>query len=257
MIGATGPLAYNYGATELVEAGYACKPKIVMVMSERASAPEMPYDIGVRESDEGHMVTYRRYPDYVTAYQNGVMESEEHNRTVLRAAEWMVDHGRGTLILCRRKPHFRKLQEMLEAAGIQHVAIWGGHNIADRNRAKKLFASKRVKVLLASTILDEGEDVPGADAIILAEGIKSQINAVQRIGRGMMLDRNGPSDFYVVDIVPTCHPTLIAHGLARCKAYEAEGHEVRVVTEWLDDDAPGFNYDTLLPFKDWTDAVAA
>lgn len=259
MMGATGPLLYEYGANDLVDAGYASKPKIAMILAPDASAPMMDSKLALgvnAETNESY--TYRKYPPYDEAYRAGVVDSVRHNQTVIRAVEWMVDHKRGTVILCRLKKHFRTLEAMLKESGIPFRAVWGDHAVEERNHAKKLLAGKNIKVLLATTIFDEGEDLPGADAVVLAEGVKSQINAVQRIGRGMMLDKGGPSDVWIVDVVPVCHPTLVAHGLERCKAYEAEGHEVRVVEAWPNDDAPGFDYDSLLPFLSWaSDPVAA
>lgn len=258
MMGATGPLLYEYGANDLIEAGYASRPRIAMILSPDASGPSMGSSFGFRgDALTGALTPYKKYPTYDEAYRKGVVDCEYHNRTVIRCVEWMADHKRGTVVLCRLKDHFRTLEAMLKASGLTYRAVWGDHAVSERNDAKKLLARKKIKVLLATTIFDEGEDLPGADAVVLAEGVKSQINAVQRIGRGMMLDKGGPADVWIVDIVPTCHPTLVSHGLDRCRAYETEGHEVRIVESWPKDTSPGFDYDSLLPFLHWENAQVA
>ena len=156
-----------------------------------------------------------------------------------------MDHGRNVLVLCRRRAHFATLRWMLDKAGISHAAIFGSHSVRDRTEAKRQLSEGNVKVLLASEILAEGEDLPGLGAIVLAEGIKSTVNSRQRVGRGMELTANG--DVWVVDIIPSRCAMLVQHGLERVQAWEQCGYEVKVVEKWNENG----NYDRLLPFLDW------
>jgi len=151
-------------------------------------------------------------------------------------------------VLCRRKAHWLKLKQMLEAAGVDVIALWGATCTDERERAKKLFEEGKLATILATTIFDEGEDVPGIDAIVLAEGVKVNTNAIQRIGRGMR-KKKGANDVWVIDFIPTCHSTLGRHGLIRCETYESEGFEVVPIYEWpaCDEEMP----ECLLPFDDW------
>jgi superfamily II DNA or RNA helicase len=134
---------------------------------------------------------------------------------------------------------------MLDKRGIAHHAVWGDTATEEREVAKAALRDKAVPVVLATTIWDEGEDIPSIDAIVLAEGVKSSTNALQRIGRGMR--KGGDFEVWVVDFAPTCHATLRKHAAERCEAYESEGYSVRVVDEWDYEN----NADGILPFNDW------
>lgn len=266
LIGATGPLLYSCETAKLIEAGLAAQPKIAMVMSDGASGPDITKKVMrvareatiERRLNKGQRVRSPKKvkPDakelYRAAYRTGLVENDHHNSAVIRAVQWLVDNKRKPLVLCRFKPHWEALRERLEDTGIPFLAVWGASDKGDRDLAKKSYGEGKTRVVLATTIWDEGEDIPGVDAIVLAEGVKSMTNALQRIGRGM---RRDTKDVWVVDFVPTAHATLRNHAAARAESYEQEGYEIALVEHWPEPDTFDFG-DDLLPFKRWERAVS-
>jgi superfamily II DNA or RNA helicase len=222
MVGATGRNLIDVPSDILIQKKLSSKPKIVMMMSDEASGEKL----------------FSKMP-YRDAYDAGIVENHTHNQAVIDCVCWLVDNSRQTLLLCRRKQHFRHLSDLLDSAGIAHYAVWGDTATEDRDLAKKALKEKQVPVVLATTIWDEGEDVPSIDAIVLAEGVKVSTNALQRIGRGMR--KGGDNEVWVVDFAPTNHPTFLDHAAERCEAYEREGYDVRVQEEWRGE----------LPFLEW------
>jgi len=249
MVGATGPLLCEIQATKMIDLGLCARPKIAVVMSDAVSGPELPFKWLFRIQKDGSRVRYKRFQPYDVAYQKGVVDNRAHNKAVIRATNWLVDQDKQTLVLCRRKDHFSALKKMLEDTGVQFMAVWGDTETEERNRAKKALDSRRIQCVLASTIWDEGEDVPGIEALVLAEGVKVNTNVLQRIGRGMRRKKGGDNTVWVVDFAPTCHPKLLEHALKRAESYEGEGYEVRVVEEWRTDE--DFDEKELLPFLNW------
>ncbi len=248
MTGATGPVVYTVHPKTLIALGIAAKPKVCIVASENASGPMLPSET-TWKTIRGRCRRVEKPLPYAEAYRLGVVENERHNGAVIRAVVWLVDHGKRTLVLCRHKEHWRTLNVLLEETGVEYLAIWGATETDERDRAKDLLDKGKIDVVLATTILDEGEDVPGIDAIVLAEGVKVQTNAIQRIGRGMRGKKGRLNEVWVVDFAPTCHPTLVNHAADRASAYDAEGHEVVVLDTWP---KPGEEPDgELLPFKEW------
>lgn len=274
LTGATGPVIYECDSGALIDAGLAAKPKIAMLMADTVSgkviekkckrvAREAVYERAMvkwEKRRKGKMPREDKIkPDqkevYRAAYRLGIVENDAHNATVLRAVQWLVDNKRKPLVLCRLKAHWTKLSEMFEEAGLPFIAIWGASDKGDRDLAKSAYGSGRTKIVLATTIWDEGEDIPGVDSIVLAEGVRSMTNTLQRIGRGM---RRDSKDVWVVDIVPTCHSMLAAQAASRADTYEAEGYEVALVEDWpaLDEELSDRAYRDLLPFRRW-DALAS
>lgn len=262
LIGATGPIIFDVGATGLIEKGLAAKPKITMVMSKNASGPsieaavEDDYEREAARLKEEHAkkkrATKKKAPEprkYQLAYKRGIIHNDVHNRAVVRGAQWMVDRGRKTLLLCRYKEHFDILAQMLEADGTQFVGVWGQTDNSDRDHAKEAMGDGRVNLVLATGIWDEGEDIPGVNGIVLAEGVKATTNSRQRVGRGM---RGDTEDVWVIDFVPTCDDTLQEHAAQRAEAWEGEGYEVIVWRDWPEGDS-----DLRLPFERWDEEYAA
>lgn len=255
MIGATGPVIYDIEADVLIAAGKSARPKIVIVSADAASEPEMEHRAFSRLRS-GKLVPGTRWPDYKKAYRYAIVESDVHNRAVIRATEWLVDRNRRTLILTRQKDQWRLLRDLLEESGLSYAALWGDTATPERHSAKVAMDESKLQVILASVIFDEGEDVPGIDAMVLAEGVKSNTNAVQRIGRGMRREEGGYEDVWIVDFAPTSHPVCLEHGADRCASWEAEGYEVMVWDQWPDTEAEGAG-EMLLPFEQWDAMYAA
>jgi len=231
---ATGEIIYEVDTDALVDLGLTARPRIAMVMSDNASGRILPKVIKV--SRKGNH--YESEMPYHDAYVEGIIENDTHNRSVVRAVQYLTEvKGRQTLVLCRRKDHWNRLHLLLEEFGVKHYAVWGDTATPDRNLVKKLMGEGTANCVVATTIWDEGEDVNGIDALVLAEGVKSVTNVLQRLGRSMRRDK-GFDDVLVVDFAPTCHKKLLEHALARAEAYESEGHAVTLVEDWPPPESP-------------------
>jgi superfamily II DNA or RNA helicase len=250
MVGATGPVIFECEANRLIDEGLAAKPKIAMVMVDAVFGPPMEDEWQEKKDWKGNVSQVLAPAPYAKAYDVGIAENDNYHDCVIRCVSWLVDRDKRTLILCRRKSHWLCLKERLEQAGHNFVALWGETEVEVREEAKKSFDSKRTKAILATVIFDEGEDLKGVEALVLAEGVKISTNVLQRIGRGMRKKEKGPNEVWVVDFVPTVHPKLIEHAMKRARIYEGEGYEVKLVTTWPEDDTD------LLPFEKWEEYPA-
>lgn len=270
--GATGPVVFECDSGALIDAGLAAKPKIAMVMADTVSGKSIAKKVerkareavferasarwekrGKGKAPRLDKIKVDQKEIYRWAYRLGVVENVAHNMAVLRAVQWFVEHDRKPLVLCRLKEHWNTLREMFEEAGLPFIAIWGASDKGDRDLAKSAYGAGRTKIVLATTIWDEGEDIPGVDSMVFAEGVRSPTNTLQRIGRGM---RRDSKDVWCVDIVPTCHPMLTQQAASRADTYAEEGYETLLVEEW-----PAHDEDTsdgkreLLPFLKWDRAM--
>lgn len=258
MIGATGPILYTADAETLIGNGLAARPKIVMVMSEAATGMDMTRAIAEEADMQAQeraakkrrslkKVKAEKKDVYRVAYQMGVVENDEHNTAVVRAAQWFAARKRRVLVFCRLKEHFSELVRRFNEAGVDHLAVWGASDLSDRQHAKRSLADGTTRVVVATTIWDEGEDLE-CDAIVLAEGVKSLTNTLQRIGRGM---RRDSTEVWVVEFVPTAHPMLTGQAADRADAYESEGYEVVLLESWPSDPEKPLP----LPFERWERAL--
>lgn len=243
--GATGPMIHESKATALIDVGLAARPKIVMVAADGASEKLTK----VVTKDRFGRVSMKQ-PAYRDAYRLAITESDAHNHAVVLAVKWLVERKRRVLVLCRLKDHFVNLATRLVTEGIEMAALWGDTDTESRVEAKEMFARKEIECILATTIFDEGEDVKGIDAIVLAEGVTANTSALQRIGRGMRRDSD---DVWVIDFAPLGSDVLIEHAAKRADIYEQEGYEVRVLESWPTNQPSNPPAD-LLPFASWDES---
>jgi len=79
--------------------------------------------------------------------------------------------------------------------------------------------------------------------------VKVNTNVIQRIGRALRAKKID-NTAWIVDIVPLAGKKLIEHAFERCKLYEREGYEVRLVEEWPAHTTKEDPAD-MLPFETW------
>jgi superfamily II DNA or RNA helicase len=68
-----------------------------------------------------------------------------------------------------------------------------------------------IDVLIGTTIVDVGVDVPSIGMVILAGGGKAEIQLRQRIGRGLRAKKNGPNVTFIVDFTDDAQLDLRDH----------------------------------------------
>ena len=114
---------------------------------------------------------------------------------------------------------------MIKSSGLEAFFTNGTLTTEVREKVLQDMKEGTLKILIATSILDEGVDISGINAIWLGAGGKSLRQTLQRVGRGLRKKADG-SGLTVYDFLDYCHPYLTKHSLARYKIYKAEGFEV-------------------------------
>jgi superfamily II DNA or RNA helicase len=148
-------------------------------------------------------------------YELGIAEAEWRNARVVFHAHRFAEHGMTTLVLVQRKKHGELLQDLLRAAGLRTRFIFGETNTKKRDEALKDLASGKLDVLIGSTILDVGVDMPAVGAIINAGAGKAEVQFRQRIGRGLRAKKKGPNVCPVLDFRDELNTHLSGHANTR------------------------------------------
>ena len=201
LIAATGEVLVDIKNKYLVERGVSAQGHIIF---DKITEPVLKKGI--------------RYP---TAYKQGVVENPQMLRKVIDWTKVFNEVGLGCLILVEEIQHGRLIDDALwtdtDGVFIPHQFIYGEESSDVRTKALADFANGTLPVLIASTILDEGVDVPTIDALIVAGSRKSRIRGLQRLGRGLRGAR-----LVVVDFANFTNKYLADHSLKRLKDYRGE-----------------------------------
>jgi superfamily II DNA or RNA helicase len=145
-----------------------------------------------------------------------IVESRARNRAIAaQAGQWAAE-GLSVLILVNQTAHGQELLELLPEAHFVH----GGLESGVRRRCLEDLERKLRPILIATTLADEGLDVPSLDAVILAGGGKSATRTYQRIGRTLR-PAPGKTHARVLDFFDDL-PYLRQHSQARLNLYRQE-----------------------------------
>ena len=79
--------------------------------------------------------------------------------------------------------------------------------------------------IIASTIFDEGVDIPEVGSLILAVGGKSTIKTLQRVGRALR-PKKGENEVEIYDFIDWGNKYLLSHSRQRLQDYMDEGFHI-------------------------------
>jgi superfamily II DNA or RNA helicase len=199
--GLLGPTIYDYSYQRGVEEGYLSQAFV------RFLRPEIDF-----------ATAQEKY--FRKVYQKGIVEHEDRNRLIVREAGFLADQGKSVLIQVKALAHGEILESMLEGRADY---VHGGTSSEQRNKVKTLLNSKMGKlIVISSPIWDEGVNIPTLDAIIIASGGRSEIKAVQKVGRGLRKTDEKES-VTIIDFWDMSHTYLKRHSKERMKVYEEKG----------------------------------
>lgn len=175
------------------------------------------------------------------AYRLGIVNNEERNHAIAFEAQRAALNGLSVMVLIQQKAHGRLLEELLTLRGLKVKFIDGDNNQDERKAALKKLASGQIDVLIGSTILDVGVDVPAVGMVILGGGGKAEVALRQRIGRGLRAKKSGPNIALIVDFFDEHNRYLKDHSLQRLAIIkETEGFGENLLPDGQD-----FDYDAL------------
>ncbi len=159
---AVGPKVVTIDSSVLIRKGYLVRPRIHFV--------PIPATLKTR-----------RYVRYDTVYQQEVVENEFRNQTIAELAGRYAHSGQTVLVLVTQIKHGRLLAQLLPQA----VLLTGRDRSQFRIETLEALREGLQKIVIATTLADEGLDIPSLDVLILAGAGKSETRALQRIGRAL------------------------------------------------------------------------
>lgn len=180
---------------------------------------------------------------YAMAYDQGIVNNEVRNEIIVdKAFEEYSVNNKIVLILVRIIKHGKKLLEMLEQKGIyvgDAEFIHGSSPKIQRKEVKEKMKKRKLGIVIASQIWNEGIDIPSIDVLIKADGgggnsvtdSKGVRSAIQQIGRvvrkpikaGQLdVDNTVENVVKIYDFYDNIHKDLVKHSKNRLNTYMME-----------------------------------
>jgi len=200
-------ITYRVKLVDNVKRGVSVKPIIHML------SINSPKNIsGLREWQE--------------VYSSGIVHNEYRNNLIAKlVAEKAYPSGRVTLIIVNQIDHGNDLLKRLTDLGIPAVFIYGQSDDEYRRKSIQAMRDNKVKVAIATSILDEGVDVKTIKVLILAAAGKSYRTTIQRIGRSVRLGEF--NDAHIFDFFDNQNYMLSRQSLERMNIYKEQQLEIK------------------------------
>lgn len=163
--------------------------------------------------------------DYQPAYQQGITNNEFRNTLIAKLTKMCYNENKGILIIVNYLEHGQNISEILTRLDVDHYFVHG--QLDDDTRKSKLADMKagKLKVMIATSIIDEGVDISGINALVIAAGGKSLRQTLQRIGRALR-KKDKDNTTQIFDFVDYTNKHLLKHSKERRKIYDEEKFEV-------------------------------
>lgn len=160
------------------------------------------------------------WPDLLT----DMSKNESRNSIIIERAMELAAKGRQILILSERVDHCQTLAEVFRQRGVAAAALVG--TMTKKARVATLAAADRgeLRIVTATTLADEGLDLPSLDTVILTCPTKAMARVQQRIGR-VMRPKAGKQDPLVIDLVDSGKAFELL-GKKRARLYRSLGCRV-------------------------------
>ena len=173
-----------------------------------------------------HMIPFlhsKTLPDkWPDCYVAGIVMNPARNKLLIDAA---VKAKPPILVLCIRVAHAQMLARSLTAAGLKTSLLSEESSADDRGFAIQELRAGRLDAIVATTIFDQGVDIPELRTLILAGGGKAKARAIQRLGRSLR-PAAGKNEALIIDVFDRVHTILRRHSNQRAKAWQEQGFEI-------------------------------
>ena len=212
--GVFGGIVAKVGSKELVDRGILAKPTIVMIPINEPSTL-------AAVSTKGN--------GWQKIYKLGIEENEYRNTLIAGITKKQYESGKSTLIIVNRINQADIIGAYLDALSIPHEFINGQQDDEERKSELARVASGENRVLLSTSVLDEGVDISNIDTLILAAGGKSMRQVIQRIGRVLRKKKNKENKATIFDFEDNENQALRKHTKERLAIYQEQEFEVKYV----------------------------
>ena len=220
------PARYRFGLTATPKREDGLSPLLNLTLGEQLfsvdygelvaggylQVPEIRYVYTSFEFDYGGAKDHPRCMAALTS-------DGERNATIADLTAREANDGHAVLVLSGRVEHCRRLGRLIRERGVVAKVLVGATGKGERQKILTDFRDGTVPVVVASTLADEGLDVPRLDRIILAFPGRARSRTTQRLGRLMRL-HPGKSAPILFDVVDASVTPLMRQFRERRRAYK-------------------------------------
>ncbi len=206
---------YHVPSSKLLAEGYLVPTRVVYVPVD---APRLR-----TPGDDTRVAPYLKY---------GIQEHDYRNQLVAYCAAYLHNQfNRKVLVLVSTKEQGRRLERMIRSQlpdklrGSQFDPVEFLSTDRRRDMQQRILKayneSDEVRVLIGTSLLGEGVDLPPADALVYARGEKAEVTLTQNVYR-VCTAYGGKKDAIIVDFADRHNKYLMSHSKQRLATFHGD-----------------------------------
>tara|TARA_R110000824_G_scaffold9681_3_gene42973 strand:- start:7437 stop:8792 length:1356 start_codon:yes stop_codon:yes gene_type:complete len=203
LISGLGKVIEEVSAKGLIGEGFLTEPIIQIIPMK---------DVGTVEDTE---LSYRE------VYEKFITENDTRNDMIVELSKKIQQNQSRTLIIVKDLKH----AEILHTRIPNSFKLEGKDDLATRQKTIDAFKDDKVSVLIGTTIMQTGIDIPEISHLINARGLKSEIATLQALGRALRTHKS-KNQVFIYDFFDRA-PYLEKHAKERIKSYKSLGLEIK------------------------------
>lgn len=209
VIAAIGPIVKRVPASQLIGINKLAKPSIYF------------YPLNFDDyRDATFHAENMKWPD---AKKKFVIENSVIHKVASKQALEAAKVGQTTLVIAGGSLKLGlNVYHRMKDENLNVVYLHGGIDKKFRAKSRQRMIDSKLDACIATTIYDEGIDIPNLRQLILAYGGLSPMKNEQRLGRGLR-NKIGANEVVVVDFMHYSNKYLRKHSYERLKMYLEEG----------------------------------
>lgn len=191
-------------------------------------------DCGVSSKPYCYFIPVKGSPktflNFAEAYREVITCNEKRNYLVGQIVKKEFSEGKNILVMVEHLEHGENIMKVLEECFPEVTDVvftHGGKSTEFRQKVLTDLREGKLRVVVATAILDEGVDVSGLHAIIYARAGKSFRKVLQSIGR-VLRKKQDHSTVNVYDFIDYGDKILLEHSKERYRIVKKQGFEVEI-----------------------------
>jgi len=184
---------FEYSIPQAIKEGYLIKPEFEFIQTQ--------------VQDAGN---------WQQTYKSAIVENDDRNEIIAKVAIEEAQKGRHVIILVQQIEHGERLQKLIKSDNAKF--IHGTIKDLEREKLMEDFRKGKINILIGSTVIGEGVDLPIADTLIMAGGGKARSQVMQNVGRVLRVFP-GKKSALIIDFTDEGSRWLEEHSILREEVY--------------------------------------
>lgn len=181
----------------------------------------------VRQVEFEHSVSTK--VEFGAIYREMIVTNRRRNSVVAMMA---ILAQKPCIVFVTQKEHLELLLKLLKKnySDPERIAYaWGETGMDERRDTVQLMRDGELDILVASTVFQEGVNIPNLRSVVLAAAGRSVIRTVQQLGRGTRV-ASGKDSFELWDVLDTGMEMFFRQAQVRGRNYRKRGYTPQVIS---------------------------